>query len=298
MKVLITGANGFLGKEIVESLSNHKIITLSRSNSDINCDLSTSCPNLTGVDFVIHCAGKAHMVPLNVAERNAFFDVNVQGTRNLLLSLSKMEKPPQSFVFISTVAVYGLEAGSLITEEAPLNAKDPYGLSKIEAEKIISHWCQTNNVVCTILRLPLLAGPNPPGNLNAMIQGIKKGYYFDIGKGTAKKSIVLISDVANIIHKFFEIGGVYNLTDRHHPQFREISTLIARQLGKTKPKLMPLMIATFLAKLGDFLGKKAPINSVKMKKIISDLTFCDDKAVTELGWNPSSVIDNFHITNK
>ena len=68
----------------------------------------------------------------------------------------------------------------MYSENSDLLAKDPYGRSKIEAEAMIIEWAQKHAVKFLILRLPLIAGINPPGNLGSMINGIKKGFYFNI----------------------------------------------------------------------------------------------------------------------
>lgn len=296
MKILLTGSNGFLGHQIqTVSSSILDFITLSRSNSRINCDICNSIPVLPKVSIVIHAAGKAHIVPKTSLEKQAFFDVNFKGTQNLLQGLEESQSLPKAFIFISSVAVYGKENGINITENAPLLAKDPYGLSKIQGEQLVLDWCKNHKVICTILRLPLLAGQNPPGNLGAMIKSIQKGYYFNIAGGTAKKSMVLAEDVARSILKVAEIGGIYNLTDGYHPSFQELSKHISIQLGKGKPLNMPLWLVRIIAKFGDLLGSKVPLNSNKLKKIISDLTFDDSKARETFGWDPTPVLEGFTI---
>jgi len=296
LKILLIGSNGFLGRQIQTTLNpKFDIITLSRSNSRIECDISNFIPFLPKVDIVIHAAGKAHSVPKTSLEKQSFFDVNFKGTQNLLKGLEESKTLSKSFVFISTVAVYGRDNGVNISENTPLFAKDPYGLSKILAEQLVLDWCKKHNVICTILRLPLLAGQNPPGNLGAMIEGIQKDYYFNIAGGYAKKSMVLAKDVAKSILKVAEIGGIYNLTDGYHPSFAELSNHISIQLGKGKPMNMPLWLASIIAKFGDLLGSKAPLNTNKLKKITSDLTFDDSKAREAFGWNPNPVLEGFKI---
>lgn len=296
MEVLLTGGSGFLGKTIYQKLNGHQLISLARNNADIICDLSKAIPtNLPKVDLVIHAAGKAHMIPKTEAERQLFFDVNVTGTRNLLTGLQNLAILPKAFLFISTVAVYGLESGELINEDHPLLATDPYGQSKIQAEQMIQTWCKQNNVNCAMLRLPLIAGANPPGNLKSMINGIKKGYYFNIAGGQAKKSMVLAEDVAQLIPRAAKVGGVYNLTDRYHPSFAELAVSVSQQLNKPKPANIPLSLARVIGKIGDLLGKKAPINTNKLNKMITDLTFDDSRAVSLLGWQPAKVLEGFKI---
>lgn len=292
--ILLTGARGFLGNIISDSLKIDNFVYLGRSDTDIICNLSESSPTLPYVDIVIHSAGKAHSVPKTASEKQDFFDVNVKGTQNLLKGLEEAPSLPKSFVFISSVSVYGSENGININESYPLLAKDPYGLSKIQAEKIVENWCAKNNVICGILRLPLLVGANPPGNLGAMIKGIKEGYYFNIAGGTARKSMVMAEDVANIITKLAELGGTYNLTDGYHPNFNELSKHIANQLSKKYVPNMPKSIAMGLARIGDLLPM-FPLNSKKLHKITANLTFNDDKARSALGWSPRSVLDVFKI---
>jgi nucleoside-diphosphate-sugar epimerase len=297
MNCLLTGSNGFLGRALESGLSNNTVIyTLSKSSGDYNVNLETQIPVfIHKFDIVIHAAGKAHSLPRSSDDRDAFFRVNVQGTRNLLKGFENC-KLPKSFVFISTVAVYGETTGYLINEHSELKALDPYGNSKIQAEQIVLQWCKLNNVKCTILRLPLVLGFNPPGNLGAMIKGIRKGYYFNIAGGNAKKSMVLVSDVARFLRKASELGGIYNLTDGYHPSFCELSLKISFQLAKKRSINLPFWLAKGLALTGDLFGTKAPFNSAKLRKITSDLTFDDSKAREAFGWDPIPVLEGFEIT--
>lgn len=293
MKILLTGSNGFLGKVIHQNLSIfNDVYTLNKSSSNYNFNLAfDKCVFDQTFDLIVHSAGKAHSLPTNDFQRNDFFTINVIGTTNILKGLEK--SPPSQFIYISSVSVYGLTKGENIKESTPLLAQDPYGKSKIEAEEIVKKWCEVNNVICTILRLPLVVGTNPPGNLGAMIRGIKNRYYFNIAGGNAQKSMVLATDVAKFILKAAEKGGTYNLSDGHHPTFNELSKIIASQLGKSYVPNLPKLFAYLLAKFGDYLGSDFPINSDKFIKISSTLTFDDTKARMAFGWNPSPVLDYY-----
>ena len=297
---LLTGKSGFLGKAITSHFTEKKIKFKSIGRAvedDYQFDLTFEHQGILQDQFdcIVHCAGKAHSVPKTSLEIQAFYDVNVKGTENLLRFLESLPVLPRAFVFISTVAVYGLRNGHFIDEDFPLLANDAYGLSKIKAEEIIRSWCSENSVLCTILRLPLIAGMDPPGNLRAMIKAIKKGYYFNVGGGIAKKSIVLAEDVACILPTAAMTGGIYNLTDRRHPTFKELSEVISDQLKRSSPQSIPVWLAKLLAFAGDVVGDKAPLNSEKLYKITTELTFNDDKAVNNLNWNPNSVLKNFRI---
>ena len=296
MRIGLTGKTGFLGNIIYKILSeDHEVHSIGRRDSSFLYDFKSVRSTFPTIELIIHCAGKAHVLS-NKNHQNDFFTVNVTHTENLLNSLSISNKVPIYFILMSSVSVYGQDTGNSINESHPLDAKDPYGLSKIQAENLVLEWCQKNKVICTILRLPLVVGQNPPGNLGAMIKAIQKGYYFNIAGGNAKKSMVLAEDVAKSILKVAPIGGIYNLTDGYAPSFYEISICISTQLKKSKPVNMHFGVAKLAAFFGDFLGSKAPINTNKLRKITSDLTFDDSKARASFGWNPTPVLEGFNVS--
>jgi nucleoside-diphosphate-sugar epimerase len=297
--VLLTGSSGFLGNIIenyfIDNSINYKVLNSTKGDFKIN--LRTQIPQFeTHFETVIHCAGLAHFFPKSDIDNELFIQTNINGTINLLKGLDS-DLNLKNFVFISSVSVYGIQSGELIDETYPLLAKDPYGISKIKAEKIIQDWCLIKNINCTILRLPLIVSTNPKGNLGTMIKAIRSGYYFNIGNGSAKKSMVLAEDVAKIIIKVSKIGGTYNLTDGRHPNFIQISKLISENLGKNYIMSIPYFIAKYLAKIGDIFGNRFPINTNKFLKITSTLTFDDTKARNTFDWEPQSVLENFKFKN-
>ena len=295
--LLFTGGTGFLGKNVMPLLKEQYEVTTCGITSDdiIKANLAKEVPVLDKhYDVVLHACGKAHVVPKTEAEKQAFFDVNYQGTVNLCAALEKVGVP-KALVFISTVAVYGCEYGDLITEEHPLNGDTPYAKSKIMAEEYLTEWCKKNDVVLGILRPSLLAGKNAPGNLGAMVNGVRKGFYMNIAGGKVIKSILMAEDIARIMPALIKKGGVYNVCDTRQPSFGELSVSVAKQLGKHKPISIPYWMAWFMAKVGDLLGSKAPINSYKLEKMTKSLTFSNEKARRELGWEPLDVLENYKI---
>jgi nucleoside-diphosphate-sugar epimerase len=243
------------------------------------------------IDIVIHCAGKAHSIPRTGQEAKVFFDVNFEGTKNLCSAINSLQQIPKAFIFISTVAVYGVDEGELIPEGHQLNGSTPYARSKILAENWLQAWAKENDVILSILRLPLVAGDRPPGNLGAMLKGISSGRYASIGKANARKSMVWAADIAPIVSKLALEGGIYNLTDGYHPTFGELEHRISFLLGKRDPVRIPMNFAKGIAFLGDILGNRSPINSDKLRKITSTLTFDDMKAKKVLDWQPNKVLD-------
>ena len=257
MKLLFTGASGFLGNNIYSLLEEKYVIeTVGITSKDnYNVNLAWEIPNLIGTfDVVFHAAGKAHSIPKTEEEKQLFFDVNLQGTKNLCTALEN-SGIPKAFIFISTVAVYGCDSGENITEEHPLNGTTPYALSKIKAEKYLEGWCVMHNVKLSILRPSLIAGPNPPGNLGAMIRGIRNGKYLSIAGGKARKSVLMVQDIANLLPMLIEKGGIYNVCDSYQPSFRELEMVICKQLNKKRPISIPYCLLKVWPFLVIVLGK-------------------------------------------
>ena len=297
-KLLFTGGTGFLGKNAMPVLKERYEVTTCGITPDdmIKANLAKEVPVLDKYyDVVLHACGKAHVIPKTEAEKKLFFDINYTGTIHLCDALEKVGAP-KALVFVSTIAVYGCEdGGTLVTEDHPLNGTTPYAKSKIQAEEYLTQWCKKNNVILGIIRPSLLAGPNAPGNLGAMVKGIKKGYYVNIGGGMVQKSIMMAEDVANLVPKLAAVGGVYNVCDDGQPTFGQISESVAKQLGKSKPLNIPIWIAKCLAVVGDCLGKRSPFNSYKLQKMTKSLTVSNEKAKKALGWQPMDVIENYKI---
>lgn len=295
--ILFTGATGFLGANVLPLLKdNYNVETLAldeKANYNVNLVTDNIVLNKK-YDIVLHAAGKAHVIPKTEAEIKLFYDINLEGTKKICSAL-EVSGVPKSFIFISTVAVYGCDIGEMITEEHPLNGDSPYAKSKILAEQFLQEWCEKNNVALTILRPSLIAGKNPPGNLGAMIKGIETGKYLSIAGGVSRKSVMMACDLAKVIPLCEDKAGVYNICDDTYPSFHELELLISKQLGKKNPMNIPYWIANCLAHIGNLLGNKAPINSARLEKIVKSLTFSNEKIKKELGFIPTDVLSNFVI---
>ncbi|WP_106914914.1 NAD-dependent epimerase/dehydratase family protein [Chryseobacterium aurantiacum] len=294
MKILFTGSNGFVGKNVIPILKEKgfEVSTLGSKHGDIVADLSKEIPQVSDhFDIVFHAAGKAHSIPGSLQDEEQFFKVNTHGTENLCKALELT--PPKIFIFLSTVAVYGKETGEDIDEEYSTLGTTPYAKSKLLAENYLINWSKKHNVKLFIFRPSLIAGPNPPGNLGDMITAINKGRYFNIGKGDALKSIFWVDDFAHLIELSpYKKAGTYNVCDSHPPTFKEIGDALAKKQNK-RVLSIPFFIAKSLALFGDLLGSKAPINSLKLKKITKSLTFSNKQLIEEFGCTLTKSIDKF-----
>lgn len=290
MKILVAGSNGFLGRIICDVLhEKHEIVTLSRKNADINVDMSISTTALPHCDILVHCFGSAHFAPKKRLDEKIFFDVNVRGTENLLKSIEQSVKP-KAIIFISSVSVYGLNSGLNVDETYTTSPNTPYGVSKLAAEEILSIWAYRNNVNLTILRLPLVIGLNPKGNLNLLIRAIMNGYYFRFSKKEVLKSVVLAEDVANLIPMLIEKKGIYNLTDGNGIKTSAIENHISQKFNKNV-YFLPFWFVQFIAFIGDIFPI-IPLNSDKLKKLNCSLTFSSTKARKDINWNPNDIFNS------
>lgn len=314
MPLLLTGASGFLGRNIIGRLGQcYSVTTLGRSaTSDIVADLAAGVPTLTGqFDVVVHAAGKAHELP-GKENDDDFRRVNIGGTANLCRALEETGLP-KAFVFISSVAVYGEEAGANVAEDHPLDGTSAYARSKIEAEAIVTDWCARYGVPLAILRPALIVGPHATGNMEAMIRGIRRGIYANVGGGKALRSIVAAADMAEVILKAIGRNDIYNICEQRHRTVAEIARRIADLTGRRHLPSLPLWLARAAALPGDLLNtlpnrhpnalhshqtnthptrhanshlRRWPLDSYRLRKLTESLTFDSAKARRDLQWHP------------
>jgi len=296
MDILFTGSSGFVGKNIIDKFKiDNNVYTLSRHDAFYNIDLTQTVPIIQHkYDLVIHAAGVAHLMSNSSLVNQFIYDSNIIATRNLLKSFND-NYIPSNFIFLSSVAVYGEEEGYMINELNDLRGKTSYARSKIECENIIINWCKINNVTCTILRLPLLIGPNPKGNLGALIKSIRMNTYFNVSGNKAKKSMLHVYDIYNFIKLSYSEGGIYNLTDGVDPSIIDFTNRLALILGKKKIINIPYTLIKFASRIGDNFGSNFFINSFKLNKLTTSLTFSNYKAISTFNWEPISSMDNLEI---
>jgi nucleoside-diphosphate-sugar epimerase len=291
MKILLTGHTGFLGSYLKREMLSRglDVMGLGRGkDSDWHFDLGSGVndfPRGKGseeegpIDLVIHAAGLAHRVPKTEAEKQAFFDINLEGTRRLLRGLRDSGNVPKRFVFISTIAVYGepMDADICVPpypSEVDLEKLDltPYGLSKWKAEQLVQDWCRQEGVQGLIWRLPLIVGENAPGNLGAMEKAIRKGYYFRIGNSYERMRFYInIEELGMRVLALLEgkgsESGTFNVISGKK-SYGAFEDEIASKYGK-KVRSISLWMVRLAAKVGDLLPG-FPLNSYRLKKLLGE----------------------------
>ncbi len=310
LKTFITGGNGFIGSSLARGLLDEgvDVSLLVREPGTMDAGLRGGCRVLKGditdknslaqipddIDIVFHLASYVHKVPRTDEEKQYVFNVNVDGTQNLLESLSPSVR---HVVFFSSVSVYGLDSGEMIDETFSSEPITPYGQSKLVAEKYIAEWSRQRETMTTSLRLPMVYGPGNKGNMYRMIQAIDRGRFILLGKGENKRSMVHVGNVVEAALAAAQRQGpqdrVYIVTDGVDYTLRKLYFEISRALGKRPlPFHMPLPVAKALAMIGDLTGRPLPLDSAILSRLSETLTFSPRRLMDETGFEPQYNLSN------
>lgn len=230
MRILVTGASGFVGKAIVENLAKFEHDLYGTANNSDAAEIETAenleaagaesdifnkkyrifkvditdaaktevfAAKLKEIQMVVHCAGLAHQ--FGRASKNSFWKVNVTGTKNILELAAKTKT--ENFILISSVAVYGQESGESKNTRQWAEDRVPrprgfYAESKFEAEKIAEDFCRREKINLTILRPATVIGEEDRGNFRRLIEVIDRRRFIWVGRGENRKSLVHREDVA------------------------------------------------------------------------------------------------------
>ena len=312
MRVLITGANGFIGKAIGDQISEKNIsknafqlyrLTNSKLKSgkvgagfkDVKnaflADISDyenliEAVKIEGIDVIIHSAGLAHQ--FGKQAKDDFWKINVQGTENIAKLGVKLQI--KHFILISSVSVYGTTqakqsnsyTSSGISEDAICNPQGFYARSKLESEKVAIRICKENKIALTILRLATVIGEEDKGNVARLINAIDKKRFVWIGSGENLKSLIYKKDVARAC---LEVVGkskgtdIFNVTAQP-VKMNEIVSQISLSLGKRVPKwhVSPILLKKFF-RLNSEFAKIKKINKLAetIDKWLSDDVFSGEK---------------------
>ena len=216
-KILVTGASGFVGSNIVKTLKNygHQVVGVSRSSHEstdvirrIDGDTDWS-DILHGVDVVIHCAAKVHEMEPNEESEAEYYSVNFRGTLNLAEQAKNRVK---RFIFLSTIKVNGEEtdANKFFANDTP-NPEGGYSSSKALAEKGLKEIMQSSQMEVVIIRPPLIYGPNPKGNLGILSKLIRARLPLPLIDFNAR-SLVYLGNLVEFTRLCIEHPGAANET--------------------------------------------------------------------------------------
>ena len=302
MKILVTGGSGFVGRALCQKLfeSGYSILTTIRkkphqlienieyiSIPDIN--QNTDWSNiLKEIDIVVHTAARVHMMNEKTCNPlEEYCKINTEGTLNLFQQA--IQANVKKFIFLSTIKVNGEETfEQAFQETSPCNPKDPYALSKWEAEQGIASIANNTNFDYTIVRLPLIYGQGVKANFSNLLKLIKSRFPLPFGAIQNKRSMLYIGNLSSAILKIIESSlsknKTYLLSDNEDISTAKLSKKIAYAYG-FKIFLIPLPL--FLFKwFGMIMGKRKAIS-----RLLGSLQIDSSKIRNELNWLPPYTVE-------
>jgi nucleoside-diphosphate-sugar epimerase len=246
--VLITGANGFVGRHLVARLAgrNMPVRRAVRRPADEGADRDTFVVGdidggtewlapLDGVHTVVHLAGLAHVDSRQLPDPLAAYRrVNTAGT--LALANAAVAAGVRRFIFVSTVKVNGEDSGArpFSPQDEPAPA-DPYGISKLEAEQGLRTVAGASMQVA-ILRPPLVYGPGVRANFLRLLQLIARGVPLPLGSLENRRSLVCVENLCDLIQRCIEqqpsIAGTFMVSDGDDLSTPEMIRRLARSLQR------------------------------------------------------------------
>jgi nucleoside-diphosphate-sugar epimerase len=321
MKILVTGASGFVGSAAAERLVllGHEVRPLlRRASNEADAPLRRgglskavardavvidewSFESLAraseGCDAVVHAAAIVHRPNALPQEYERF---NVQGTKDLLRACER--SGIRRMVFLSSIKVYGEEPTQVMDEATPLRATLPYAETKGRAEALAL--AATFPAGQVALRLAPVYGVGDKGNVRKMVERISKGRLVVPGSGDTRKSIVHITTVVAAIEKAVLWperqgpslpSGAFVVANSVSPRVGDLADLMARLLNKRSPRRVAERILHPVARVGDWLASFVPKHQTDLEGLVRKSllqTVCDpSKLRTTLGVNTDTNLE-------
>lgn len=279
MKIIITGASGFVGQNLSKYLENHDFLieSLSLRNKDWKNKFDQDA------QAIVHLAGKAHDTK-NTSEASEYFDVNTTLTSELFDVFLKSNS--NDFIYFSSVKAAADSVNNTLTEEEATLPKTPYGQSKLKAEDYILSQKLPEGKRVFIIRPCMIHGPGNKGNLNLLYSLVNKGIPYPLAAFENQRSFLSIGNLTYLILNILEnknvSSGIYNFADDEILSTNDLVKIIASASDK-KPRLLkiPKRAISTLAKAGDVL--KLPLNSENLKKLTENYRVSNQKIKKALG---------------
>lgn len=306
MKILVTGANGFIGKHLsigllakghqvvafdlhvdrLQELANHKTCQIVQGDL---CDRNIQKQVLQGVEVVFHLAS-AHLQ--QTLGEQVYHAVNIQAVSDLLHSAGEMQI--RRFIHTSTVGIYGHVARPPADESGPFNPQSVYGVTKLKGEEVVNDFFRKTRFPVTILRPAWVYGPGCPRTAK-LFRTIQKGHFVMIGKGENLRHPIHISDMLEAFYLSMEqdraVGETFLIAGAQPASTRELVETIGRVVGKKPVRLhVPLVLAEWAVGptewLSDLLRVTLPLTRRSLEFFNTSNAFDISKARRLLGFEP------------
>lgn len=295
-KILVTGATGFIGRNLVPALIN--------AGHEVRCAVSQTVnwlqaeqikvnklesqtdwsEALAGIDVVIHLAARVHVMKEKTAsDSNEYYKINSEATKNLAEQAAKHQV--KRFIFLSSIKVNGefTLKGCPFSEESKAQPEDPYGESKLYAEQYLQTISQNSAMQVVILRPPLVYGPEVRANFLKMLHLVKKRVPLPFASIQNKRHFIFIDNLVSalcisVTHPS-AANQTYLVADDDSFSLPSLMHLIAQKMD-LKTRLIPVP-ERILEKGFQLLGMRKFSN-----RLLSSLEINNNKIKSELGWSP------------
>jgi nucleoside-diphosphate-sugar epimerase len=296
LQVLVTGATGLVGEAVVFRLlldKRYTPVAAVRATTRLSglcrivpfdLELPTGMPELRGIDVIVHCAARVHVMNEKGADGLAAFrKINVEGT--VRLARRAAECGVKRFIFISSIKVNGEGTPRNKTFKATdLPAPvDAYGISKREAEDAIRQVCEETGMELVVIRPPLVYGPGVKANFLSMVRWLDRGIPLPLGAIDNSRSLVAIGNLTDLVLTCIDhpaaAGEIFLVSDGEDLSTTQLLRRTALALGKSA-RLVPVP-AGLLQAAASMVGK-----SGIAERLCGNLQVDIQRTCELLGWRP------------
>ena len=268
-QILVTGASGFIGINLVNYLQSKflKVLPFSREMGFDYSKIDYNYINNEDVDIIIHLAGKAHDLK-NIFNEKDYFEANTNLTIDIFDAFLKSNA--NTFLYFSSVKAVKDHFDNILTEDIIPNPITSYGKSKLAAENYIFSKVDLINKRIYILRPSMVHGVGNKGNLNLLYKLISKSIPWPLGAFDNKRSFCSIDNLVFGVHELITnpniSNGIYNIADDEPLSTNQVISLIGKSLNK-KPILFSINknLIKLFAKIGDITN--LPLNTERLIKL-------------------------------
>jgi UDP-glucose 4-epimerase len=251
---------------------------------------------LSSCDAVFHVAGRAHVMQENQRHAlSAYRAVNVDLTRHVLEVAAAVGC--RTFVFASSVKAVGEQSTLPYTEDSVPAPVDPYGQSKLEAERIVAERGRELGVRTASLRFPLMYGPGMRANMLQLFRAVARGVPLPLAGIDNRRSILFVGNAVAALEAAAGSGaaqGVYFVSDDEDPSTPELIRAIARALDRPARLIpVPLALLRLAGRLGDGLAPwlRWPVTSGRIQRLMGTLQVDSGRFRREVGFVPPYSLD-------
>ena len=302
-EILVTGASGFIGRQLSSHLTTLGFVVRRTSRSQVlessesagwitvgDIDSRTDwCASLAGgIDAIVHLAGRAHIMRHTTTDPLAEYSrVNVEGSLNLARQAAAAKV--KRFIYISSIGVNGNESYQRpFTVTAPPAPHSLYAVSKYEAELGLLEIAEQTGLEVVIIRPPLVYGPGAPGNFGSLVRWLSRGVPLPLGAIHNQRSLVGIDNLIDLIITCIDHPAAANQTFLVSDDEDLSTTVLLRRLGAAlgKPaRLLP--VPASLLKLAARLVGKQDI----AQRLLGNLQVDISNTREILNWTPPISVD-------